>query len=397
MPGPGGFGRGGGFRGGGGFGRGFGRGFGWGPRFGGPLFGPGPGPLGLVGALATGAAIAAVVGPPPHRRYPPPPAGYIYVVQEPQSGQVGHAPPRAVRAAETPFIIMRVALASYRTGQGGEVLFEVQITMNDGYKYGVLRRYSQFDQLRERVSRVIRTTTPPFPPKSSIRSSTVGLGPADLEERRQMLQAWLQSLCTAASANTPALRVPLYDFLETAMYYPPEAPVTSSDPTAASAQHTAVATPAATTATTGVPVAAAYAEALPPAAGTKGVGVPSAGPLPPKPDSTGYGWAVPPESRDASDLKMAMAGPSAAGKLTGEQAAVALRTGTGAGQEDLRAVWALSDIDQDGMLDRDEFAVAWYLAHQAAAGNKPPASLPADIVPPSKRQAAQHSLANPFG
>ncbi|CAB1100167.1 unnamed protein product [Ectocarpus sp. CCAP 1310/34] len=117
------------------------------------------------------------------QRYPPPPAGYIYVVQEPQPGQV-HAPPRAVRAAETPFIIMRVALASYRTGQGGEVLFEVQVTMNDGYKYGVLRRYSQFDQLRERVSRVIRTTTPPFPPKCSIRSSTVGLGPADLEERR---------------------------------------------------------------------------------------------------------------------------------------------------------------------------------------------------------------------
>lgn len=50
MPGPGGFGRGGGFRGGGGFGRGFGRGFGWGPRFGGPLFGPGPGPLGKLRA-----------------------------------------------------------------------------------------------------------------------------------------------------------------------------------------------------------------------------------------------------------------------------------------------------------------------------------------------------------
>ncbi|CAN0088610.1 unnamed protein product [Ectocarpus fasciculatus] len=215
-----------------------------------------------------------------------------------------------------------------------------------------------------------------------------------------MLQAWLQSLCTAASVNTPALRVPLYDFLETASYYPPEAPVTSSDPTSAvaSAQHTAVvATPAATTATTGVPVAAAYAEALPPAAGTKGARFLSAGPLPPKPDSAGDGWAVPPESRDASDLKMAMTGPSAAGKLTGEQAAEALRTGTGAGQEDLRAVWELSDIDRDGMLDRDEFAVAWYLAHQAAAGNKPPASLPTGVVPPSKRQAAQHSLANPFG
>ena len=43
-----------------------------------------------------------------------------------------------------------------------------------------------------------------------------------------------------------------------------------------------------------------------------------------------------------------------------------------------------------------QFAVAWYLAHQAAAGNKPPSSLPADVVPPSKRKAATRSSANPF-
>lgn len=43
-----------------------------------------------------------------------------------------------------------------------------------------------------------------------------------------------------------------------------------------------------------------------------------------------------------------------------------------------------------------QFAVAWYLAHQAAAGNKPPSSLPADIVPPSKRSVANRSAANPF-
>lgn len=56
--------------------------------------------------------------------------------------------------------------------------------MNDGYKYGVLKRYSQFDQLRERVAPVVRSVTPPFPPKNNIRSATVGLQPADLEERR---------------------------------------------------------------------------------------------------------------------------------------------------------------------------------------------------------------------
>eukprot|EP00752_Nemacystus_decipiens_P006700 g6023.t1 len=339
--------------------------------------------------------------PAPRRRYPPPRAGYIYVVQEGQSA------PRAVRAEEASFIIRRVTVASFRTAEGGTVQFEVQVTMNDGYKYGVLRRYSQFDQLRERVAPVVRTVCPPFPPKNKIRSATVGLQQADLEERRTMLQAWLQSLCTAASTNTAALRVPLYDFLETAAYYPPDEPFTTTTTTTTqhnySAGATAVATP--TSASDGVPYATAtpYAEALPTAAqggGAAGSAPPNLPPEVPrmaKPDSSASdGWAIPLESREASDLKLAMTGPDASGRLTGAQAAEALRAGTGAGAEDLRAVWELSDIDRDGMLDRDEFAVAWYLAHQAAAGNRPPSSLPADVVPPSKRQAATRSSANPF-
>lgn len=53
----------------------------------------------------------------------------------------------------------------------------------------------------------------------------------------------------------------------------------------------------------------------------------------------------------------------------------------------LRGIWDLSDIDKDGYLDRDEFAVCWYLIHQAKAGNMPPAELPPLIVPPTKRAA----------
>lgn len=59
-----------------------------------------------------------------------------------------------------------------------------KVTMNDGYKYGVLRRYSAFYQLREHIATVVRTVTPPFPPKSNFRSATLGLRPADLEVRR---------------------------------------------------------------------------------------------------------------------------------------------------------------------------------------------------------------------
>ncbi len=51
----------------------------------------------------------------------------------------------------------------------------------------------------------------------------------------------------------------------------------------------------------------------------------------------------------------------------------------------LRTIWDLSDIDKDGYLDRDEFAVCWYLIHQAKSGNAIPSALPGPIVPPTKR------------
>jgi len=51
----------------------------------------------------------------------------------------------------------------------------------------------------------------------------------------------------------------------------------------------------------------------------------------------------------------------------------------------LRQVWNLSDIDRDGALDADEFAVAMHLTRECTAGRSLPATLPADVCPPSKR------------
>ena len=51
----------------------------------------------------------------------------------------------------------------------------------------------------------------------------------------------------------------------------------------------------------------------------------------------------------------------------------------------LRRIWALSDIDQDGMLDRDEFAVAMFLIDHKLSGNDLPDQLPDRLIPPSKR------------
>nr|XP_042700925.1 epidermal growth factor receptor substrate 15 isoform X5 [Chrysemys picta bellii] len=52
----------------------------------------------------------------------------------------------------------------------------------------------------------------------------------------------------------------------------------------------------------------------------------------------------------------------------------------------LGRVWELSDIDHDGMLDRDEFAVAMFLVYCALEKEPVPMALPSALVPPSKRK-----------
>jgi len=51
----------------------------------------------------------------------------------------------------------------------------------------------------------------------------------------------------------------------------------------------------------------------------------------------------------------------------------------------LGKVWKLSDIDHDGMLDIDEFALSMHLINIKLDGHDLPADLPEHLVPPSKR------------
>ncbi|XP_046453281.1 EH domain-containing protein 3-like [Daphnia pulex] len=51
----------------------------------------------------------------------------------------------------------------------------------------------------------------------------------------------------------------------------------------------------------------------------------------------------------------------------------------------LGKVWKLADVDKDGMLDSDEFALAMHLINIKLDGHDIPAELPAHLVPPSKR------------
>ena len=73
------------------------------------------------------------------------------------------------------------------------------------------------------------------------------------------------------------------------------------------------------------------------------------------------------------------------GKVKGGDA-VAHFQRSGLDQASLGAIWALSDIDKDGALDGDEFAVASYLVEETSKGAAIPDALPADLIPPSKRQ-----------
>lgn len=48
-------------------------------------------------------------------------------------------------------------------------------------------------------------------------------------------------------------------------------------------------------------------------------------------------------------------------------------------------VWKLSDVDKDGMLDDDEFALAMHLINIKLDGHDLPEDLPSHLIPPSKR------------
>lgn len=51
----------------------------------------------------------------------------------------------------------------------------------------------------------------------------------------------------------------------------------------------------------------------------------------------------------------------------------------------LGKIWKLSDIDKDGFLDMDEFALAMHLIQIKVDGHDLPVELPDHLVPPSKR------------
>lgn len=51
----------------------------------------------------------------------------------------------------------------------------------------------------------------------------------------------------------------------------------------------------------------------------------------------------------------------------------------------LSKIWKLSDVDADGFLDAEEFALSMHLINVKLDGNELPNVLPEHLIPPSKR------------
>lgn len=72
------------------------------------------------------------------------------------------------------------------------------------------------------------------------------------------------------------------------------------------------------------------------------------------------------------------------GKLSGANAKDILAA-SGLSNQILFKIWQLADIEGDGTLDCDEFAVAMHLINETKKGSPVPDLLPPNLLPPSKR------------
>ncbi|XP_014893848.1 epidermal growth factor receptor substrate 15 isoform X3 [Poecilia latipinna] len=95
-------------------------------------------------------------------------------------------------------------------------------------------------------------------------------------------------------------------------------------------------------------------------------------------------WVVKPEEKMKFDAIFESLGP-VGGMLSGDKVKPVLLNSK-LPVDILGRVWELSDLDRDGMLDRDEFSVAMFLVYRALEGESVPMSLPPPLVPPCKRK-----------
>ncbi len=104
---------------------------------------------------------------------------------------------------------------------------------------------------------------------------------------------------------------------------------------------------------------------------------------------TGDQWAVSPQDKAQFDSIFATVDTQNRGYITGEQA-VGFFSNSRLPEDALAQIWDLADINSEGQLTRDEFAVAMYLIRQQRSKREGrdvlPQSLPPNLIPPSMRR-----------
>jgi len=100
----------------------------------------------------------------------------------------------------------------------------------------------------------------------------------------------------------------------------------------------------------------------------------------------GVAWAISPQEKVQYDKLFAQVDTEHRGYVTGEQAA-AFFSNSKLPEDDLAQIWDLVDINSEGQLRNEQFAVAMYLIRQQLSKNGPlPSALPPNLVPPSMRR-----------
>ncbi|OOQ91643.1 UBA/TS-N domain protein [Penicillium brasilianum] len=99
-------------------------------------------------------------------------------------------------------------------------------------------------------------------------------------------------------------------------------------------------------------------------------------------------WLISPQEKTHFDAIFETVDTAKLGLITGDQA-VGFFMKAQLPEEVLAQIWDLADIDADGQLSRDEFAVAMYLVRLQRGGKEPlPQVLPPALIPPSMRRQA---------
>lgn len=110
-------------------------------------------------------------------------------------------------------------------------------------------------------------------------------------------------------------------------------------------------------------------------------------PPPMSAQTTGPQWLITPQEKAKYDQFFSTVDTQGNGIINGEQA-VRFFSDSGLPEDTLASVWDLADINSEGQLTKDEFAVAMYLIRQQRMPNAAPlpAFLPPALVPPSMRK-----------